>query len=51
MLIEFVRRKEWLWLLLIPLAILGMPVLLIGMMIGTRLLSIVAGPVNMWNTT
>lgn len=34
--------KKWLWLLLIPLVILNIPLLLVAMMIGSRLLSIVA---------
>jgi hypothetical protein len=29
----------------------GVPLLLFGMLIGSRLLMIVAGPVNLWNTT
>jgi hypothetical protein len=41
--------------LLVPSGIIGaivaIPLLLVAMMIGTRLLSIVAGPVNIWNTT
>ena len=44
-------KKEWRWLLLIPAGILSMPPLLIAMLMGTRLLSIVAGPVNIWNST
>jgi hypothetical protein len=43
-------RKRWLLLLLIPVAIVAVPVLLFGMLIGTRLLSMVAGPVNIFNT-
>jgi hypothetical protein len=44
-------KKKWLWLLLIPVGILSMPPLLLAMMMGTRLLSAVAGPVNIWNST
>jgi hypothetical protein len=48
-------KKKWLWLLLIPagivLVVVGVPAVLIGMMIGTRMLSIIAGPVNIWNIT
>jgi hypothetical protein len=47
-------KKRWLWLL-IPVGVLGIicaiPLLLFGMLIGSRLLMIVAGPVNIWNTT
>jgi hypothetical protein len=47
------RKKNLLWL--IPLGILvgavTLPVLVFAMMIGTRLLSAVAGPVNIWNAT
>ena len=42
---------KWLWLLLIPLVVCSVPFLLMGMMTGTRLLSIVVGPVNIWNMT
>jgi hypothetical protein len=43
-------RKRWLLLLLIPLGLAAIPVLLFGMLLGTRLLSIVVGPVNIFNT-
>jgi len=49
---QFVWGKgKWLWMLLIPLAVCSVPFLLIAMLIGSRLLSIIAGPVNIWNTT
>jgi hypothetical protein len=58
MFIKILRRikrlnKMWL-LLLIPMGLLmaaiSLPLLLITMMTGTRLLSIFIGPVNIWNT-
>jgi hypothetical protein len=46
-------NKVWL-LLLVPLGLLSatiaLPLLLIAMMMGTRLLSIFIGPINIWNT-
>jgi hypothetical protein len=48
-------KREWLWLLLIPtgaiMVAIGIPLVLIGMLIGSRVLAMVAGPVNIWNTT
>jgi|SRR5579859_15944 len=48
-------KRKWLPLLLtiavVAMIAVGVPLLLFGMMIGTRLLSLVAGPVNIWNTT
>jgi hypothetical protein len=48
-------KRKWLWLLLIPAGVIivaiAIPFLLMAMLIGTRLLSAVAGPVNFWNTT
>lgn len=47
--------RAWPLPLVISLGILGaiiaIPVLLIGMLIGTRVLSMVAGPVSLWNIT
>ena len=43
-------RKRWLLLLLIPVGIAAIPFLVFGMFIGTELLSMVAGPVNIFNT-
>ena len=44
-------RSGWLLLLLAPLSIVALPVLLFAMLIGSRLLSIVAGPVNIFTST
>jgi hypothetical protein len=43
--------RKWSWLLLIPLALFGIPFLLFATMIGSRLLSILIGPVNIFNMT
>ncbi len=45
------RKRNLLWLMLIPVGVLSVPLLLFGMLIGSRLLSILVGPVNIWNTT
>jgi hypothetical protein len=48
-------KKRWLWLLLIltgiGMIVISIPFLWIPLMAASRLLSIVAGPVNIWNTT
>ena len=48
-------KRKWLALLLIPSGIVGsivaVPLLLLAMLIGSRALAIMAGPVNIWNTT
>jgi hypothetical protein len=43
-------KKKWLWLLFITIAIAALPLILLALMICTRLLSMLAGPVNIWNT-
>ncbi len=43
-------HKRWLWLL-IPAGILGSPFLLMAMLVGSRLVSALVGPVNVWNIT
>jgi hypothetical protein len=45
------RKRKLLWLLLIPVGVLSVPLLLFGMLIGSRLLSVLVGPVSIWNTT
>jgi len=47
---QILAHKRWL-LLLIPVGILGSPFLLMAMLIGSRLLSALIGPVNVWNIT
>jgi hypothetical protein len=48
-------RKKWLWLLPIPAGVImvaiGISLVLMGMLIGSRVLAMVAGPVNIWNMT
>jgi len=44
-------NKGWYSLLLVPVGIICLPILFIAMMMGTRLLSIFVGPINIWNTT
>ena len=48
----FRGKRKWFWLVLvIPLVFASLPLILIAMLLGSRLLSILIGPVNIWNTT
>jgi hypothetical protein len=45
------NRKRWLWLLLIPAAILCVLILPFALIVGGHLAGALVGPVNVWNST
>ncbi len=48
----FRGKRKWFWLALaIPVVIVSLPFLVICIFVGSRLLSMLIGPVNIWNST